>query len=1092
MELTIAVLFCDKDVEKVLSLCEQIENKVKIAHEILLIDNRDDKSLELPNYETLVLEKNIGQYDARLKAVEKCNGKYIWFIDADDDILQIDEMFTEITDKESDLVYFCTQDNDGEKAYLNEPSKMIELLCGDNDSVTYSTDELSLYIASFIGVCGLWQAWIRKDFFVNCLKIFPKNHEWKHNEDRFTLSLLLVNSKTITWCSKAIYIYNIGQSNYQWSNVIPYERFNYLLKDYKSLDEEGQKLLGKYYELLFPKTDCYAFMMSGIINCTDENIDEHLKLIIDILGKEWVCNAVQNNTKGANTTEQIVSRIAELTETELTNYETYRLNHESDFENLTISDKKLTKSSKDVEIENAEKPFVSIVVTLIDRDTDTIPNFVQGIKSRVKVPYEIIIVDNRTERKDEELKINGARVISKGENLYQFESKRLASLNANGEYLWFVDADDCILGVNDDLDLDLIRQYPVVCFGFEEQEGEHFAPRNKKQNCNLADYQGRYTPRSTKTTDLMVIKEVAGVFTWNKWYRKTDFISIAEKIEEGKQIIVGEDEFYFNSVLNNNDSLLFIDDKIYIYDTLSGITGKFSLENAELFLKGYDDIFQITKNFNFSEIETNIMKISALSYMCYKIMDNITSSTERFNALRYIRNVDRDFVEKYKNILACYLYGVYGYQTNSKTLKYFLGNGNTCKCTSKENIELFIKNSETIEFLKCCKLSENAENIALSDFLKNTDKKTLLQNVTNKIPLNHNFQPKNAEHNCNGTVWCDFSESELKQVAVSCYSCNLHCTGCRKDFYSDETDIENYYKILESIKGMELDTIYLTIRGEPFLNKERLLTYLESLTVKDCKTVGAVTNATLLDENDIIRLKEISDKTGVQYSFIVSVDGVTKETYQASRRADYFDKVVENAVLLNKYGLLNQISYLVTELTVSDLLQAPKFWEEKGIKDKLHLIVCSTMTLGDFTNNAKNVTESEIFKEFTEKYPEIDISLPDNFNYNTSTEKASLFEGLFSKTEDCYADFNLLLQCTDEENLNEKLTNYMMTLGKENCIKLYDKVKEVFGKPYLKKNKVTFQYWNEETGEFEEREEEVTNEITLLFDDDTSITISDS
>ena len=43
-------------------------------------------------------------------------------------------------------------------------------------------------------------------------------------------------------------------------------------------------------------------------------------------------------------------------------------------------------------------------------------------------------------------------------------------------------------------------------------------------------------------------------------------------------------------------------------------------------------------------------------------------------------------------------------------------------------------------------------------------------------------------------------------------------------------------------------------------------------------------------------LKEISDFTGVNYTFVISIDGCTKDTYEKTRINSNFEKVIENAI----------------------------------------------------------------------------------------------------------------------------------------------------------------------------------------------------
>jgi hypothetical protein len=1079
MTLTIAILFCDNDVDNLQSLVESVESKVTLDHEILLIDNRDDKSAELPSgYEVLTLEKNIGQYDARLEAVEKCNGDYIWFIDGDDDVFAVDESFAEIAKNGGEVIYFCAEDKDGESSELNRPSKAINLLCGDFKTVTYPTDEYSIYIASFVYICALWQTWIKREHFVNCLEKFPRGHNWKHNEDLFVLSTLLVNSKNVTWCKEVIYQYNIGNAHYKWNEGISFEQVEYLLKDFKSLDEAGRKTLGKYYELLFPKEKVYTTYIYQVNAMTDETeIDKILNLFIDALGEDWLCKVVQSvysaSNNGALPNHSVMERLSVITGRkliELANTEdvTKEL---SDL--LTSDEEKLINGDVIPEVKN---PFLSIVVTLIDRDVDIVSRFIQGIIERVKIPYEVIVVDNRETKKDIEIDFKGARVISKGRNLYQFESKRWASLQAKGEFIWFVDCDDCILDVSSDLDLDKIREYPLISFDFKD----------KLKFTNFpSDYQGRYNSKSLNDICYCATRNLMSVCTWNKWYRKSDFVAIAEKIEEDKKIIISEDNFWLMTVLQNNPNYLMVDDIIYFYNRNSGVTSNnsYNYENAKTFLTGYDDFNQLIKCFNFSEDIIKINKLIECSFVCWKA-GFVQNFTERWKIFRLVRDTDRDFVDKERFTLASYLLGSYVIEeAKARQAKYFLGDGLQTVCWFANSVEVQMNNAENINFVKCC-ISENEilGKITVEDFLNVEDKKSYLQKMSNVIPSNHQFTTTNIKKNCQGTCWCDYSEEQIQTIAISCKSCNLHCTACRAECYSDETEIDNYYKILESIKGLGIKTIYLTNRGEPFLKKERLFKYLESLTLADCKEVAGVTNGTLIDETDIDRLKAISEKSGIDFRFIISIDGITAETYKASRRVDMFDKVVKNAELLNERGMLITVNYLITELTVDEIADAPKFWADKGIT--LNCILCGDVANGDFVNSIKKVVQNENFKKFTKEYPNIQCTLPANF-INPLDGVTNGLKDLFLETDACYSDYNRIIYNTKEEDLQKKLTEFMCHQNdKASTEKLYNAIVDVWGEPYKEKQTCTVEYWDEESQSVKTKEIEFESEVILGSDND--------
>ena len=86
--LSIIVLFCDKDMWHIPGLVEYIKETCKGDYEVVLVDNRKEKNTPPPDTGWPVYEApGIGTFEGRRFALSKCRGKYVWFIDADDKIL---------------------------------------------------------------------------------------------------------------------------------------------------------------------------------------------------------------------------------------------------------------------------------------------------------------------------------------------------------------------------------------------------------------------------------------------------------------------------------------------------------------------------------------------------------------------------------------------------------------------------------------------------------------------------------------------------------------------------------------------------------------------------------------------------------------------------------------------------------------------------------------------------------------------------------------------------------------------------------------------------------------------------------------------
>ena len=120
-----------------------------------------------------------------------------------------------------------------------------------------------------------------------------------------------------------------------------------------------------------------------------------------------------------------------------------------------------------------------------------------------------------------------------------------------------------------------------------------------------------------------------------------------------------------------------------------------------------------------------------------------------------------------------------------------------------------------------------------------------------------------------------------------------------------------YFRFLNESKELNnINTVQLMDVEEPFLYYNRTLEFLKSLKNTNIKSVIITTNATLLNKEKILQLKEISLETNVKYQFTVSIDGCTKETYENSRVCGNFEKVISNAK--NIYSIFGKDHLIVS------------------------------------------------------------------------------------------------------------------------------------------------------------------------------------
>lgn len=106
MKLSIVISFCDKDFCYLEDLLKSIKEKVLINYEIAIMDNRDDKSLKLPDeslYDIYVSNEKNEYNFSRKKMINYINGDRVWFIDCDDEIFGVDGNYDKYNE---DVLYF--------------------------------------------------------------------------------------------------------------------------------------------------------------------------------------------------------------------------------------------------------------------------------------------------------------------------------------------------------------------------------------------------------------------------------------------------------------------------------------------------------------------------------------------------------------------------------------------------------------------------------------------------------------------------------------------------------------------------------------------------------------------------------------------------------------------------------------------------------------------------------------------------------------------------------------------------------------------------------------------------------------------------
>lgn len=225
-------------------------------------------------------------------------------------------------------------------------------------------------------------------------------------------------------------------------------------------------------------------------------------------------------------------------------------------------------------------------------------------------------------------------------------------------------------------------------------------------------------------------------------------------------------------------------------------------------------------------------------------------------------------------------------------------------CGRLHDMTLTLNHDYSVNIQSCCFLK--GKTISFDEFMK--------------TPFNI---LSNYRYNNDGEISCKFN-CNLKKVTnlYLCFfrCCNIHCYNCCVGEFNNVKDATiTMKKVFDKVllEKNNYKRLYLDGSGEIFLIYDVLVDFLKKLSKDHCEEIIFASNATLLDEIKLKELKEISSKTGIKYSFDISLDGITKETYENTRRGATFEKVLNNIKNVSKLFEFD-ISFTAKKTNISD------------------------------------------------------------------------------------------------------------------------------------------------------------------------------
>ena len=215
--LSIIILFCDKDVCYLKDILRDIKEKIKVKHEIILVDNREKDKSNLPkgNYKIVSKGYNTYQFEGRRMGLDEANGIFVWYVDVDDSIIG------ELTNLDfrgksnADIIQLYTKDD-------TRVNFILPMMAHDKD----------LY---YFGNGRLWSRLLSTRILKAALKPIKRDIKFMGYEDSFLFSLMYEHSQNIDYIDKFVYQYNSSRSTRNKNNFTK-EKFDELEAGIENLE----------------------------------------------------------------------------------------------------------------------------------------------------------------------------------------------------------------------------------------------------------------------------------------------------------------------------------------------------------------------------------------------------------------------------------------------------------------------------------------------------------------------------------------------------------------------------------------------------------------------------------------------------------------------------------------------------------------------------------------------------------------------------------------------------------------------------------------------------------------------------------------
>lgn len=526
--LSIVILFCDKDFQYIPDLISNIKECVKIPYQFVFIDNRENNKDEFQpevDWKYFSFGYNARQVQGRKKGVELADGEYIWFVDADDKVLEVTAEMEQLCHKNYDMIVF------------KESHPVViegQLLLRDN---FYK-----------IGV-QLWDKWVKTDALRKAEELIPTDLSGIASEDTMLVMGSLKFSKTVYFHPKKIYDYQRHRSNCGAFKFNSLEHYKSIIYGYTEVTDCIDKMLTDEEKVMNlwneQRHSDVRFFIEKLMYCDPKIIPDCVKLITEAFSFEDILvywKGFYENEKwiGPGFVAAKKAFIKEFPE------------HEVDIEARNVYKYYTLNEAGEEYCYKTEVNYIepeclknwshtlSIICLVYEGNMKYLSSFLKMTRN-VKVKHEVVVVDNRDD-KTKPLKCNleNVVVVETEKNLGILDGRRFGFEHSTGDYIWYVDIDDEIMDVYDrDFGDSEIIKFPFYM-------NDNFI--NDVYSCVIRD-KDVATGNTVCQVDVML---------WDKWFKRNVLEKVYNRIPHFF-CIYGEDSLVSLTALDYANDVRCID-----------------------------------------------------------------------------------------------------------------------------------------------------------------------------------------------------------------------------------------------------------------------------------------------------------------------------------------------------------------------------------------------------------------------------------------------------------------------------------------------------------------------------------------------------